>query len=43
MFAQGESDDVIRGEQVRKAAVVCQGGRDDANVSSELENVDFVA
>jgi len=38
----GKLEDVVRGEHLRKTAVVCDCGCDDAKVSSSLENVYFV-
>lgn len=41
VLAGRESKDVIGGEHFSKTAVVCEEGRDDAKVSSDLDNVDF--
>ena len=42
MLADGERDDVIRGEHFRKTGVVCDEGRDNSQVSPGLDNVDFL-
>ena len=42
MLASGESDDPIVAEQFSETTVVCDEGRGDTEVSSDLDNVDFL-
>jgi hypothetical protein len=42
MLASGESEHVVRGEHLGQTAVVCDQGRSDAKVTSDLNNVDFL-
>lgn len=39
MFAGGEGEEVVRGKHIGQTAVVCDHSRDDAKVTSELDNV----
>jgi len=42
MLAGGEGEDVVRGEHLGQTAVVCDQSRNDAKVTSGLDNVDFL-
>jgi hypothetical protein len=42
VFASGEGEEVVRAEHIGQTAVVCDQSRDDAKVTSELDNVDFL-
>ena len=42
MLARGESEHVVRGEHLGQTTVVCDQGRSDAKVTSDLNNVDFL-
>jgi len=42
MLAGGESEDVVRREHLGQTAVVCDQGRNDPKVTSDLDNVDFL-
>jgi hypothetical protein len=42
VLAGGDGADVVRGEHLGQAAVVCDQGRKDAKVTSDLDNVVFL-
>jgi hypothetical protein len=42
VLASGECENVVGGEQFGKTAVVCDKGCDNAEVSSDLNNVDLL-
>jgi hypothetical protein len=42
MLAGGDSANVVRGEHLGQTAVVCDQGRKDAKVTSDLDNVVFL-
>lgn len=42
MLASGDGENVVRGEQLGQTAVVCDQGRKNAKVTSDLGNVDFL-
>jgi hypothetical protein len=42
MLAGGEGDNVVRGEHLGQTAVVCDQSRNNAKVTSDLNNVDFL-
>ena len=42
MLAGGEGADVVRGEHLRQTTIVCDQSRNDAKVTSDLDNVDFL-
>lgn len=42
MLAGGDSEDVVRGEHLGQTAVVCDQGRSNAKVTSDLDDVDFL-
>lgn len=42
VLSGGERNDVVGAEHIGKTAVVCDESCDDAKVSSDLDDVDFV-
>jgi hypothetical protein len=42
MLARGEGANVVRGEHIGQTAVVCDQSRNDAKVTSDLDNVGFL-
>jgi hypothetical protein len=42
VLAGGDGADVVRGEHLGQTAVVCDQGRKDAKVTSDLDNVVFL-
>jgi hypothetical protein len=42
MLAGGEGANIVRGEHIGQTAVVCDQCRNDAKVTSDLDNIDFL-